>query len=95
MKQPVKNQKVKTPNFKVNDLEFAKEEAALTEIEVQKLAKIQTIIFIDKKQKLQRIYELERQNYQVTEQVYSPTESIGDTETSSHAGDDTSEVQSV
>lgn len=63
------------PKFFVNDRNFTKEAEALNELATQKTAKAAKIVFINVKAKTKTTYTLNRKNYFVNAEVYTPTPS--------------------
>ena len=91
MTKPIKNQ-AKKPRFVVQAenqvVNPANMDAAQTEILKLKDAGEKHIVFIDHKTKLKITYELDRKNYRVKQEVYTPEPIPESIETDSNTGGD-------
>lgn len=63
------------PKFIVNHEGFTKEAEALSQIEKLKASKTPTIVYTNAKAKIKTTYTLNRKNYYVDAEVYTPTPS--------------------
>lgn len=60
------------PKFFVNDKDFTKETEALSQLEALKASKTPKIVYTDVKAKTKTTYTLNRKNYYVDAEVYTP-----------------------
>lgn len=74
---------VQTENEVLNPTSFTQAQNEISEL---KKNNVKQIVFIDHKAKLKITYELDRKNYRVKQEVYTPDETVESITTDSNAG---------